>query len=82
MKLSRGFYCFGCHAQGDVVAFVSKLFEVSSGKAARKLSADFGISVDDYLKEPPAVAAEGVGGGYQELPLVNNCGKRLLPGDL
>lgn len=51
LKLSRGFYCFGCGAQGDVITFVSRLFGISIRDAARKLSADFGIPLDDH--HPP-----------------------------
>ena len=51
LKLSRGFHCFGCGAQGDVIAFVSKLFGISAGDAAGKLSADFGIPI--HLRGPP-----------------------------
>ena len=50
LKFSRGFYCFGCGAQGDVITFVSRLFEISPGEAAQKLSVDFGILVDDPLR--------------------------------
>lgn len=51
MKLSRGFYCFGCGAQGDVITFVSRLFGISIRDAARKLSVDFEIPLDDH--HPP-----------------------------
>lgn len=58
LKLSRGFHCFGCGAQGDVITFVPRLFGISPGEAAQKLSADFGISVDDYPRVPPAARTE------------------------
>lgn len=58
LKLSRGFHCFGCGAQGDVITFVSRLFGIPPGEAAQKLSADFGISVDDYPRGPPAARTE------------------------
>lgn len=58
LKLSRGFYCFACGAQGDVITFVSRLFEIPPGEAAQKLSADFGIPVGDHLRGPPAVQTE------------------------
>ena len=58
LKLSRGFCCFGCGAQGDVITFVSRLFEIPPGEAAQKLSADFGIPVGDHLRCPPAVQTE------------------------
>jgi len=44
MKLDQNFYCFGCHAHGDVIDFVSRLFGISRYGAAVKLAADFGIS--------------------------------------
>lgn len=58
LKLSRGFYCFGCGAQGDVITFVSRLFEIPPGEAAQKLPADFGIPVDDHPRVPPAARTE------------------------
>ena len=32
LKLSRGFHCFGCGAQGDVITFVSRLFGIQKWK--------------------------------------------------
>ena len=32
LKLSRGFHCFGCGAQGDVITFVSRLFGIPPGR--------------------------------------------------
>ena len=58
LKFSRGFYCFGCGAQGDVITFVSRLFEISPGEAAQKLSVDFGILVDDHPRGPPTAQTE------------------------
>ena len=47
MKLNKDyFFCFGCGASGDVIDFTARLFGISLKDAARKLSADFGISVD------------------------------------
>lgn len=44
----NSFYCFGCGAYGDVIRFVSMLFEISPKDAAVKLNADFslGLPVD------------------------------------
>ena len=54
MKLNRDyFYCFGCGATGDVIDFVSRLFQLSPYDAARKLMADFHLSPD----KPPSAAA-------------------------
>ena len=54
MKLNEDyFYCFGCGATGDVIDLVSRLFNLSSYDAAKKLAYDFGIDPD----KPPAAAA-------------------------
>ena len=36
LKLSRGFHCFGCGAQGDVITFVSRLFGIPPGGCGTK----------------------------------------------
>ena len=47
MKLYEDHYhCFGCQANGDVIAFSSKLFGITPLEAAQKLAADFGIRED------------------------------------
>ena len=44
MKINETYYyCFGCHATGDVIDFTARLFDLSPINAARKLAADFGI---------------------------------------
>ena len=50
MKLDRRFHCFGCGADGDVIGFAQRLFDLPAREAARKLAADFGISFDE--KQP------------------------------
>ena len=47
------YYCFACGEHGDVIDFVSKLFQLSLYDAARKLAADFHLSPD----KPPSAAA-------------------------
>ena len=47
------YYCFTCGEHGDVIDFVSKLFQLSLYDAARKLAADFHLSPD----KPPSAAA-------------------------
>ena len=37
------YYCFACHATGDVINFTAHLFGLNSYEAARKLAVDFGI---------------------------------------
>ena len=44
MKINETYYyCFGCHATGDVIDFTARLFNLSPLEAARKLASDFGI---------------------------------------
>ena len=38
------FHCFGCGADGDVIDFTAKLFQLSLRQAAEKLASDFGLS--------------------------------------
>ena len=44
LKLDERFYCFGCHASGDVIDFTARLFGISPRDAAEKLAEDFGIT--------------------------------------
>ena len=53
MKVDRRFHCFGCQADGDVIDFVGRLFQLSPYDAARKLMTDFHLSPD----KPPSAAA-------------------------
>lgn len=47
MKLYEDHYhCFGCQANGDVIAFTSNLFAITPLEAVQKLAADFGIRED------------------------------------
>jgi hypothetical protein len=46
MKVDRRFHCFGCQADGDVIDFVARLFDLGKKAAAEKLAADFGILYD------------------------------------
>ena len=47
------YHCFACGEHGDVIDFVSKLFQLSLYDAAQKLAADFHLTPD----KPPSVAA-------------------------
>ena len=47
------YHCFACGEHGDVIDFVSKLFQLSLYDAAQKLAADFHPSPD----KPPSAAA-------------------------
>lgn len=43
------FYCFGCHAGGDVIAFISKIENFSQIEAARHLAKTYNIELPDEL---------------------------------
>ena len=47
------YHCFACGEHGDVIDFVSKLFQLSLYDAAQKLATDFHLSPD----KPPSAAA-------------------------
>lgn len=49
IKVDDRFYCFGCHASGDVIDFAARVFGISLNDAAKKLVEDFGI-----VPRPPA----------------------------
>ena len=51
MKVDSRFHCFGCGADGDVIDFTAKLFQLSLRQAAEKLAVDFGLSATDVF--PP-----------------------------
>ena len=44
MKVDFRFHCFGCGADGGVIDFAAKLFQLPLRQAAEKLAADFGLS--------------------------------------
>lgn len=46
MKLDERYYCFGCHASGDAIDFVSNLFQIGKREAALKIAEDFKIAYD------------------------------------
>ena len=41
-----GFYCFGCHAHGDVIALYGKALNLTPLKAAQHVCRDFGFQYD------------------------------------
>ena len=51
MKVDSRFHCFGCGADGDVIDFAAKLFQLSLRQAAEKLAEDFGLSATNNF--PP-----------------------------
>ena len=51
MKVDTRFHCFGCGADGDVIDFTARLYDLPPREAAEKLAQDFGLSYDS--KAPP-----------------------------
>ena len=51
MKVDQRFHCFGCGADGDVIDFTARLFDLSQKEAAEKLAQDFGLIYDSQA--PP-----------------------------
>ena len=51
MKVDTRFHCFGCGADGDVIDFTARLYDLSPKEAAEKLAQDFDLSYDS--KAPP-----------------------------
>ena len=45
------FHCFGCGADGDVIDFAARLYNLSPKEAAEKLAQDFGLLYDSQA--PP-----------------------------
>ena len=58
LKLNEDyFFCFGCHASGDVIDFTARLFGICLKDAATKLAADFGISAETkqvFIRQNPS----------------------------
>ena len=53
MKVDSRFHCFGCGADGDVIDFTAKLFQLSLWQAVEKLTADFGLIGTNSMRHPP-----------------------------
>ena len=51
MKVDTRFHCFGCGADGDVIDFTARFYDLSPKEATEKLAQDFGRSYDS--KAPP-----------------------------
>lgn len=43
MKVDKRFHCFGCQADGDVIDFTARLFNLDRKEAAIRLVEDFNI---------------------------------------
>lgn len=53
MKVDQRFHCFGCQADGDVIDFTARLFDLNPKEAAQKLAEDFSVSFDGKEHDPP-----------------------------
>lgn len=42
---NRGYYCFSCGSGGDVIKFVSRLYGLDNGSAAKKIIEDFSLPI-------------------------------------
>ena len=51
MKVDTRFHCFGCGADGDVIDFTARLYDLSPKESAEKLALDFGLAYDSQV--PP-----------------------------
>lgn len=58
MKVDSRFHCFGCGADGDVIDFAAKLFQLSLLQAVEKLAIDFGLSATDNFQPLPCKPVE------------------------
>ena len=47
MKVDRRYFCFGCGAKGDAVAFVVYYYGLSLKEAAEKIASDFALTYDN-----------------------------------
>lgn len=47
MKLNQRFHCFGCQADGDVIDFVARYFDLPAREAVEKLAEGFGICYEE-----------------------------------
>ena len=57
LKLNEDYYyCFGCHASGDVIDFTANLLHLCKHHAAEQLAADFGIHLNEevFARKPSA----------------------------
>lgn len=48
MKLDKRYHCFACQADGDVIDFVAKYFNLSVKDSAEKLAEDFSVPYEKY----------------------------------
>ena len=66
MKLDGRFHCFGCGADGDVIDFTARLFDLNKKEAAEKLAQDFGVVYDGRAPPRKAVPRKSDAQKYKE----------------
>src|SRR5512141_2626709 len=52
------FYCFGCHAKGDVFKFVQKIENITFGEAIRLIAQKLGVPMPKVQYDSPAEARQ------------------------
>lgn len=56
---SKGlYYCFGCHATGDIVSFYRESYGMSTSEAIDELAESFDVNIDQYKRELTAEEKE------------------------
>lgn len=53
MKVDARFHCFGCDADGDVIDFAAKFFQLPLRHAVEKLASDFGLFSNNDVQRYP-----------------------------
>ena len=66
IKLDGRFHCFGCGADGDVIDFTARLFDLNKKEAAEKLAQDFGVFYDGRAPPRRTVHAKSDAQKYKE----------------
>lgn len=61
------FYCFGCHAGGDVIAFIAKIEHCSPIEAAQHLADRYGIDIPESIAMETSAANTDERNSYFEL---------------
>ena len=70
MKVDERYYCFSCHATGDVINFTARLFNLKPYQAAQKLVQDFLI---DPNSPAPAAALPAWQQQARQRDIVSHC---------
>ena len=90
LKLDRRFHCFGCGADGDVIDFAAKLYNLSPKEAAEKLARilDCSMTARRPRRKPMSVKSQkrrnsgnqnsGVSALWQTTPICCGAGKPAL----